>query len=127
MRFPACIALGLLVVLGFAQSWHTPKPGSIERKTVLDALRKPVERKAKQGVLFTQVQLRVQGQWAFVSAISMDRANKKLVLGDAATEGLLKKKGRTWKVLEWGTASDTSFNEMIEKKYPQVPTALYKY
>jgi len=58
----------------FAQSGiHTPKPGSAERKAVLDTLRVPVQRELKMPVIFVVAAeprgyFRVKQGWAFVVA-----------------------------------------------------------
>lgn len=45
---------------------YTPDKGSAERKAITDALRVPVERKLKQGVIFKIDHLQVQTGWAFL-------------------------------------------------------------
>lgn len=63
--------LGLLLLLfalpGAAQTKpYTPKPGSTERKALMDALRIPVERELKQKVIFEVQHLKVLKDWAFM-------------------------------------------------------------
>jgi hypothetical protein len=51
---------------------YTPKPGSPERKVLMDTLRAPVERDLKMPVIFVvnhpDMNLRVERDWAFVCA-----------------------------------------------------------
>ena len=119
----SCLAL---LCCGYAVAApHTPRPGSPERKAVLDALRKPVEKQARQKVVFHNVSIRVEKGWAFVTAISKDLTGKKLVLGDLATSGLLRKQAGHWKVLHWGVAGDIGVTCEAAKKYPQAPKAIF--
>jgi hypothetical protein len=46
---------------------HVPEKGSVERKTIVDALRVPVEKQLKQAVIFKIDHLKVQNNWAFLS------------------------------------------------------------
>ena len=66
MRFLILI-LALLPALSFAEEKpHTPKPGSKERKAILDTIRTPLEKKLKQPLLFRIDHLKVQNGWAFL-------------------------------------------------------------
>jgi hypothetical protein len=49
-----------------AQTVRSPEKGSKERKEIVDALRAPVEKKLKQGVIFVINDLNVSGSWAFL-------------------------------------------------------------
>jgi len=53
-------------------AYHTPKPGSPERKAIMDALRVPVEKDVEMKVIFVvdkpEMYFRVVGDWAFVGA-----------------------------------------------------------
>lgn len=51
------------------QGPYTPDRGSAERKAILDALRIPVEKQLKQGVIFKIDHFKVQGSWAFLTGI----------------------------------------------------------
>jgi hypothetical protein len=121
----SAIAISLCLGAVCGAKPYTPKPGSPERKAILDALRKPVEKEAKQHVVFHNVSLRVEKGWAFVNAISMDRSGKKLVLGDLATSGLLRKTAGHWQVLYWGVAGDISVTCEAAKRYPQAPRSIF--
>ena len=121
------LALCLVLCFGslLAAAPYTPKPGSAERKAILDALRMPVEREARQKVVFYGVSIKVEKGWAFVHAISMDKAGKKAVLGDLDTAGLLRKQNGRWKVLHWGVAGDIGVVCEAAKKYPNAPKAIF--
>jgi len=48
---------------------HTPEKGSVERKSILDALRVPIEKQLKQSVVFKIDHFKVQSGWAFLMAV----------------------------------------------------------
>jgi hypothetical protein len=121
----AALASTLCYAAAAGAKAYTPQAGSAERKAILDALRKPVQKAAKQPVVFYDVSLRVENGWAFVNAISKDRSGKKLVLGDLATSGLLHKKAGRWQVLYWGVAGDISVTCEAAKRYPQAPRSIF--
>jgi hypothetical protein len=104
---------------------YSPKPGSAERKAILDALRVPVQKRAKQQIVFYNVEMRVENGWAWVLAISKDKTGKKMPLGDLMTCGLLRKTNGRWRVLHWGIAGDISVACEAHKKYPKSPRAIY--
>lgn len=121
------ICFALLMCFGSAliAKPYSPKPGSAERKAILNALRVPVEKEAKQKVVFHGVNIKVENGWAFVHSFAMDKAGKKAVLGDLDTSALLRKiKGR-WKVLHWGVAGDVSVPCDAYKKYPKAPRSIF--
>lgn len=67
MRITITLALVAGTAIGLAaQSIYTPARGSAERKTILDALRVPVERDLKQKIVFSAEHFNVMGTWAFV-------------------------------------------------------------
>ncbi len=127
-RSPIVWTLSCLVLLGcgyLSAAPYTPKPGSSERQAILNALRVPVEKEARQKVVFHGVSIKVEKGWAFVHAISMDKAGKKAVLGDLDTGGLLRKQNGRWKVLHWGVAGDIGVVCDAAKKYPHAPKAIF--
>jgi hypothetical protein len=73
---------GMLCVLamsGAAQKKPTtPKPGSPERKAIMDALRVPVEKDLKQKVLFKVDTLRVLNGWAFLGGMPLQKNGKNI-------------------------------------------------
>jgi hypothetical protein len=118
--------LSLLLTAAFCCAKpHTPKPGSAERKAILDALRVPIQREARQAIVFYNVQLKVEKGWAWVSAISKDKSGKKMPLGDLATQGLLHKVNGRWRVEHWGVSGDISVVCAAAKAYPQAPRSLF--
>src|SRR5215471_16782802 len=68
LYYIAILLLALLFVTNtFSQdAAYTPKQGSAERNAIMDALRKPVEAKLKQKVVFAVSHLKVQDGWAFL-------------------------------------------------------------
>lgn len=56
----------LLAGAADAQSIYTPEKSSPERKSILDALRVPVERDLRQPVVFAVETVNVSGTWAFL-------------------------------------------------------------
>jgi len=93
---------------------YSPPRGSAERKAILEAVRKPVERGMKQKVIFIVDRLRVQGKWAFVRARPRSPAMKMLSFKgtrweqdhkggfiDDGVVALLRKDARGWLVIQW--------------------------
>jgi hypothetical protein len=104
---------------------YSPRPGSAERKAILDALRVPIQREAGQTIVFYGVNIKVEKGWSWVSAISKDKTGKKLPLGDLATQGLLHKVKGRWRVEHWGVSGDISVVCAAAKAYPQAPRSLF--
>ena len=107
---------------------YEPKPGTPERKAIMDALRLPVSIYVGKPVTFTGT-VEVSGNWA------------KFTGGAAATDGkpptngkademeldlfaLLRKQGGEWKVLSWAFSGDISAYEDARAKFPQAPKDL---
>jgi hypothetical protein len=89
-------------------SVYTPKPGSKERKAILDALRKPVVQSMNQVVVFHNVTLKVKNGWAYVTAIGKDANGKPLKKFDGQYfpfQALLRKQVKSWPVMSWGPAA----------------------
>lgn len=93
-----------------AQQVYTPEKGSPERAAILNAVRVPVERDLKQGIVFVTDNFKIKGNWAFVSGRpttpSGGRPNLKGTKFDGYEDmfddnffGLLKKTGGKWKVV----------------------------
>lgn len=69
-KFLITLSIVLFSALGaFTQTVRMPEEGSAERKAILDALRKPVEKELKQKIKFVIETLRVQGSWSFVGGV----------------------------------------------------------
>jgi hypothetical protein len=110
---------GLFVVmffssLAFAQGVTTPAKDSALRKTIISALRVPVEKELKQKVQFSIEHLNVQGNWAFLDGAPQSMSGgepnfkgtdyQKRINVDAFDNNifaLLKKTGGKWKVVTY--------------------------
>lgn len=107
----------------------TPKPGSAERKAIMDAMRKPVQKETKFPVIFRVGSLKVQNGWAFYSGNALHKngkpINEEFLWGEMAA--LLRKKGKTWTVLHWGFATDVGVIDESKKRYPQAPRGIFPY
>lgn len=66
MRVPSIVLAFLFTITAHAQQVTTPKPGSAERKALMDAMRLALKKpmRGKQ-MLFKVDHLRVSGSWAF--------------------------------------------------------------
>jgi hypothetical protein len=112
------LAISLTVLLcgaavAEARYW-TPKPGSAERTSVLDAARVPVERDLAQAVVFQVKVLRVTPTWAFLYGVPK-RADgkpvdfsKSIYAEDAKTDAfsgqvavLLARDGAGWRLVTY--------------------------
>ncbi len=104
----------IMCVNAFAQRAYTPEPGSPERKAIMDALRVPAEKDFRQKVIFNVDKLTVIGDWAYARVsptlpngdeinFSRTKYREAVEAGafDAQGEGLLRRTGDKWKVLEW--------------------------
>lgn len=128
----AMLALCCLLAVALAQCAraagdraYTPKPGSAERKAIMDALRPPVSRYVKKRVTFTEVKLFVCKGWAYMEATTVDSKGKKV--GTELTTyvtALLRKTSGKWRPLEWAYATDVAAIEW-EKKYPRAPRVIW--
>ncbi|HEY0075035.1 MAG TPA: hypothetical protein VGB77_13100 [Abditibacteriaceae bacterium] len=107
----------------------TPKPGSKERRAIMDALRVPVQKETKFPVIFRVGHLKTQNGWAFYSGNALHKNGKaideKFLWGEMAA--LLRKQGKTWKVLHWGFATDVSVVDESKKKYLRAPRGIFPY
>ncbi|MCA1589574.1 MAG: hypothetical protein LC734_04130 [Acidobacteria bacterium] len=93
-----------------AQVVYTPEKGSDERKAILEALRRPVERDLKQKIVFAADHFKVQGNWAYVSGSPQTSGGRRPNLKGTAWEdaedlfddnffGLLRKTRGRWSVV----------------------------
>lgn len=119
-----CFALVLLIAGNVYAKPYTPKPGSVERKAILNALRIPVQREAKQAVTFYGVDIKAQDGWAWVMCSVRDKAGKKRLF-EVDTFGLVRKSKGRWRTLHWGIAGDIGVACDAAKKYPQAPRAIF--
>lgn len=107
---------------------YTPKPGTTERKAVLDSLRKPVVKEMSQTVIFTYVTMNIKEGWAYVKATGTDTKGKPLKkLGGQyfPFQALLRKQGKAWQVLSWGYGGGTDATDNAMTKYPQAPREIF--
>ncbi len=105
----------------------TPKAGSLERKAIIDALRKPVQKETKFPIIFKVGHLKTQNGWAFLSGSALHANGKPIetefLWGEVAA--LFRKKGKTWTVLHWGFATDTGVMDKARQKWKQAPRAIF--
>lgn len=126
-----------LLLLAGPTRIYTPKPGSAERKSIMDALRKVVVPKVRQTVVFKVDSLRSTGAAAFLIGTPQRPDGKPLdykgtIFADSIREGvfgggvealLLKKRGR-WIVDEWNLgATDVWYEGLWKRK--GLPRALF--
>lgn len=65
------LTVALAITPANAAEPQTPKPGSPERKALMDALRQPVQAELKKPVIFKINRLKVQGDWAFLAGVPL--------------------------------------------------------
>ena len=127
-------SLGFAIGSAFAQTAHTPRAGSAERKAIMDALRLPCEEDLGRKVIFRVQHLCVAGDWAFARVVPTQPDGKEIDYSrtkyaeaeregafDGEGEALLRRSGETWKVLEWRFgATDTEIDLWLEKyRFPR--------
>lgn len=91
-----------------------PKPGSPERKAIVDALRIPVKTELKKDVIFKINSLKVQGDWAFLAGVPLKPDGSEMdyrgtIHAEAIREGafdggifaLLQKRNGQWKTIRY--------------------------
>lgn len=110
-----------------------PKPGSPERKAMMDAMRGPVSDYAGKPVTFTG-KIRAMGSWArFFGSVAPADGKKVAVEGIAADMELdfvaiLKKDADgNWTAPHWGFAGDTGVLEEAKEKFPKAPWPLFEW
>ena len=109
-----------------------PRPGTPERKAVMDAMRAPVSAHVGQAVTFTG-SIKTSGSWASFSGNVTTSDGRPPQNADAATDleldfmALLSKDSKgVWKVLHWGFAGDISVGEAAREKFPKAPWVLFE-
>ena len=122
----------------FAQSAHTPKPGSPERAAIMDAIRGPAQKDLKQTLIFKVDQLRVAGEWAYARVsptrpdggeldYSKTKYQKQINLGAFDPQGealLFKEEDGEWTVVEWVFGSTDVPSAGWSSKHPDIPKSL---
>lgn len=109
-----CAVLAVALFTFIQSTIYTPKPGSPERKQIMDALRAPVEEALKKSVEFKVDHLKVKSGWAFLRGVPQQPGGKKMnykgtEYQSAIEEGvfddwicaLLKKEKDKWKVVRY--------------------------
>lgn len=137
MRSSLGILITFLSMFSLAQT--TPKQGSAERKSIMEAMRIPIEKDLKQRVIFQVDHLKVQGQWAFFSGKNLTRAGKKIDYRktrykeaiehgafDDWTCALLKKTGKKWKVIQYAIGATDVVWDGWYREYG-APKAIFPY
>jgi hypothetical protein len=114
-------------------SWTEPKPGTAERKAIMDAMRKPVSEYAGKRVKFTG-KVRSIGQWArFTGKVDTEDGSKPEADGIATDMEqdfvalLSKNENGDWKAVHWGFANDTSVLAGAREEHPQAPWPLFEW
>ncbi|MGE9271228.1 MAG: hypothetical protein ACQKBU_10530 [Verrucomicrobiales bacterium] len=102
------LLLFLSVVAGAAE---TPRPGSPQRKEILNALRAPVEKQLEIPVLFRVTHLKIENDWAFLKGTprtkndeAIDYSKTPLAeeaeVADELLVAVLRKTDGQWQVVE---------------------------
>jgi hypothetical protein len=110
---------------GAKQALHTPAAGSPEREAIMNALRVPIEGEAKASVTFFQVKMKSAKGWAWVTAMAMDKAGKKYLLGKYSSQGIMHIEKGHWVNKWWGLSSTTDVMKASENMYPQAPKSIF--
>ncbi len=124
----------ILLLLTFAMCFaraevFEPKPGSPERKAIMDAMRGPISKHVGKEVQFTG-SVKISGTWARFEGNVAPKDGKPPKSEEAQGEleldflALLRNDKGEWKVLFWAFAGDISAYEEAKKKYPQAPKDL---
>ena len=117
---------------------YTPKPNSIERKQILDALRSEVEAELKESVVFKVDHLKVQNSWAFMRGVPQRPDGKRMdykgtAYEEAIKEGifddwvcaLMKKEEGKWRVVSYAIGATDVVYEGWDKEY-KAPTEIFR-
>ena len=119
--------------LAFAAGAHTPKPGSAERKAILDAMRAVVKRMSGLDVVFVVPYLKVDQGWAWIHTVPQSRDGR----GNYEDVSMLlhKKQGK-WKpagiaaacepgVDDTPDCSEKTFIKRLKAAYPSAPLSIF--
>jgi len=112
---------------------YTPKPGSSERKEIMDALRQQVREMSGLEVVFVVSYLKVKNGWAWAETMPQSADGKNHY---ESVNGLLKKVNGKWSYVEgppeWAVCeedpncSDTSkYFKKLRERYPSAPTDIF--
>lgn len=128
----------IVTTFSFAQSVYSPAKGSPERTAILNALRIPVEKELKQKIQFSIETLKSNGAWAFLSGSPQNMKGgepnyKGTEYQDAIDAdmfgnnifALLKKTGKTWKVVKYEIGCTDVCYEPWSANY-KAPKAIFR-
>ena len=135
------VLLAYLAASGARQSGdaaHTPKPGSAERKAIMDTLRAPVERELQKQVIFKVDHLKVQGDAAFMRGVprrpdggpmdyngtQYERSKREGVFDDWIC-ALFRKKGTKWTVVIFVIGATDVVYDGWDREY-RAPPSIFK-
>jgi SnoaL-like protein len=129
------IAVTALVIamMVYASPVETPDKGSPLRRAILDGFRASKEmQQLSQAwhakVVFTDVNIRRSGDWAWVSATPMSEDSRNKV---ELNSGVLRKAAGQWAMVEFMPLGDVADEEFrfwrmqFMKKHPQCPAAIF--
>ena len=130
-KFYTVLATVLFTFSAFTQNAvYTPKPGSPERKQIMDALRAPVEAALKKSVEFKVDHLKVKSGWAFMRGVPKQPGGKKMnykgteyqsAIDDGVFDdwicALLKKEKDKWKVVRYVIGATDVVYEGWDKEF----------
>lgn len=132
--------IGALSALSSAgPGYNVPKPGSPDRKAIMDVLRAPIQKAIGKKVIFRVDLIRQSGQWAFMRGAPLQTNGKamdykgtkfeedvKLGMFEDWVCALFKKSNGKWKVVNWSLgATDVAFDGW-DKKYG-APRSIFGY
>lgn len=117
---------------------YTPKPGTLERKEINNALRGIIEKELKKPVVFRIDSLKVQKGWAFLYGVLLEKSGKRMDYRDTPYQelidaglfddwfcALLRKEGESWQVMDHALGStDVPFSDWAERYY--APPDIFK-
>lgn len=133
MRLSMLLPLLLMTPsLLLSREYYEPKPGSAERKAIMDAMRLPVSKHVGKRVTFTG-SVRVAGGWASFQGGADPSDGKPPRDEDVAFQleldffALLRREGSAWAVVHWGFAGDVGAVEDARKKAPDAPKVLFPF
>lgn len=104
------------------QGAYTPSAGSAERKAIMDALRAEMKRNDSRELIFVVQYLRVHKGWAWVTVNPQSPGGDQRYESESA---LLRKKGKSWKVLERSAGGDAAYFKKLKSKYKSVPFDIF--
>ena len=106
------------------QGAYTPSPASAERKAILDAYRVRWKKGGNTAgdVVFVVSQLKVHRGWAWLDVRPQSSDGSQQYESE---QGLLRKKGGKWRVLERSAGYSAEYFRKLKRKYRSVPTDIF--